>query len=255
MAKDIEDVRADINQMYEKIQSANYYEILGVTREAEKKEIMSVYRNLARQWHVDRYSMFDLGPDKEKLQKIFAEINNAQRTLIDPDKREEYNEELEGGAVDGADVVNIFNADKLFLRGKNFLQQGSYRGAFEQFEEASELNPDDQDIYIHKIYTEYLLIPKNEEGKPHQITRANQIYEELAEILNARGEVEWLMVFLGTVGIGLGKERQAKSLFREVMMINPKNYDAQRQLRLIEMRKERDSKKGFFEKLMDKFKK
>ena len=75
MAKDIEDVRADINQMYEKIQSANYYEILGVTREAEKKEIMSVYRNLARQWHVDRYSMFDLGSDKEKLQKIFAEIN------------------------------------------------------------------------------------------------------------------------------------------------------------------------------------
>ena len=69
-------------------------------------------------------------------------------------------------------------------------------------------------------------------------------------MLAARGgDIDWLMVFIATVGLGIGKERQSKSIFREVLMISPNNFDAQRQLRLLEMRKERDSKEGLLDKI------
>lgn len=258
MAKDIEEVRASILEMFARVEGGNYYEILGIPQDAPPESITPAYRELARTWHVDRYSMYDLGEDKAKLQKIFAEVNNANRTLNDPERRAEYDATLSGedgpGGASPEEVVALINADNFFLRGKNFLKQGSYKGAFEQFQEAAKLNAEDDDISAHLLYTEYLLIPKNQEGKPVATQRANEIYEQLNDMLQARGgEVDWLMVFVATVSLGVGKDRQARNMLREVMLISPNNFEAQRQLRLLEMRKDRDSKGSFLDKLKGMF--
>ena len=65
----------------------DYYQILGVPREATDKEIKSAYRKLARKWHPD------LHPDaeKEKAQEKIKQINEAYEVLSDPEKREKYN--------------------------------------------------------------------------------------------------------------------------------------------------------------------
>ena len=253
MPRDIHEVRASIVEMFARVERGDYYEILGVPQDAPPEAITPAYRELAKTWHVDRYSMFDLGEDKAKLLKIFAEINNANRTLSDAARRAEYDASRGGGAGAAAsaqEVAALINADNYFLRGKNFLKQGSYKGAYEQLQEAKKLNPDDEDIEAYLLYTEYLLIPKNPEGKPVATQRANEIYAKLSEQLQARGgEVDWLMVFVATVGLGVGKDRQARSMLREVLLISPNNFDAQRQLRLLEMRKDRADSGGLMGKL------
>lgn len=253
MARDIEDVIASIEEMFERVEQGNYYDILGLAPDAPSSAVTPLYRELAKTWHVDRYSMYDLGEHKVMLQKIFAEVNNANRTLSDEGRRAEYDASLNGEDGDLAsaeEVAALINADTFFLRGKNFLKQGSYKGASEQFTEAAKLNPQDDDIKAYSLYSEYLLIPKNAEGRAAATQRANEIYTELSDMLAARGgDIDWLMVFIATVGLGIGKERQSKSIFREVLMISPNNFDAQRQLRLLEMRKDRDSKEGLLDKL------
>jgi curved DNA-binding protein len=64
----------------------DYYEILGVDRKAQDKEIKSAYRKLARKWHPDLHS----GKDKEKAEEKIKQINEAYEVLKDKEKREKY---------------------------------------------------------------------------------------------------------------------------------------------------------------------
>ncbi|WP_201607550.1 DnaJ C-terminal domain-containing protein [Psychrobacter okhotskensis] len=61
----------------------NYYDILGVKKDASDADIKKKYRKLVRQFHPD------VSDDPDADNKI-AEINNAYETIRDKDKRAEY---------------------------------------------------------------------------------------------------------------------------------------------------------------------
>ena len=63
---------------------ADYYDILGVPRSADEKEIRQAYRRLARQHHPD------VNPGDDDAAERFKTINAAYEVLSDADKREKY---------------------------------------------------------------------------------------------------------------------------------------------------------------------
>ena len=67
----------------------NYYDILGVSKNASPDEIRSAFRKLAMKWHPDRQSGKSDAEKKEAEDK-FKEINEAYDTLSDPQKRQQY---------------------------------------------------------------------------------------------------------------------------------------------------------------------
>ncbi|MCS7165064.1 MAG: molecular chaperone DnaJ [Candidatus Calescibacterium sp.] len=62
----------------------DYYEILGVRRDATDEEIKMAYRRLAKIYHPD------VAENKEEAEKKFKEINEAFQVLSDPEKRRLY---------------------------------------------------------------------------------------------------------------------------------------------------------------------
>jgi len=71
----------------------NYYDILGVKRDATQDDIKKAFRKLASKYHPDA------GGDEKK----FAEISEAYTTLSDEKKRREYDQMLLFGGIPGAD--------------------------------------------------------------------------------------------------------------------------------------------------------
>lgn len=62
----------------------DYYQTLGVARNADEKEIKKAYRKLAQQYHPDK------NPGDKSAEQRFKEINEAYTVLSDPDKRSKY---------------------------------------------------------------------------------------------------------------------------------------------------------------------
>ena len=64
----------------------DYYEILGIDRNADAEAIKSAYRKLAKKYHPD------LHPGDTDAEKHFKEVNEAYSVLSDPDKKAKYDQ-------------------------------------------------------------------------------------------------------------------------------------------------------------------
>lgn len=65
----------------------DFYELLGIDRDASKEEIKSAYRIMAKKYHPDVCN-------DENSNKIIRSLNEAKEILLDDEKRREYDESL-----------------------------------------------------------------------------------------------------------------------------------------------------------------
>lgn len=77
---------------------SNFYDLLGVSKEASDKEIKQAYRRLARQYHPD------VNKNDEAAEEKFKEINEAYSVLSDEESRRKY--DRYGGKWRHADEYN-----------------------------------------------------------------------------------------------------------------------------------------------------
>ena len=87
----------------------DYYEVLGVPKDATEEQIRKAYKKLAIKWHPDK------NPDNRKeAEEKFKEIGEAYSVLSDPQKRNEYDNGgfsfVDFGFGDEFDPMEIFKS-------------------------------------------------------------------------------------------------------------------------------------------------
>lgn len=119
---------------------SDYYDILGVSKDASADEIKKAYRKQAIEWHPDKHK-----DEKEAAEKRFKEINEAYQVLSDSEKRSAYDrfghQAFSPGGVPGASGFGGFSGASPFPGGFRVHVGGTGQGfdfgdpfdIFEQF--------------------------------------------------------------------------------------------------------------------------
>ena len=114
----------------------NYYDILGLPRNATTQQVRDRFRSLARELHPDRFQ----GDEKSEAEARFQEITQAFNVLNDPARRREHDLELarpDGLKQDSPEAARVY-----LQRGIKAFRGKQYSQAAENFDRATRENPD-----------------------------------------------------------------------------------------------------------------
>lgn len=98
----------------------NYYDVLGISRNADEKEVRQAYRRLARQFHPD------VNPGDKSAEDKFKQINEAYGVLSDPEKRRKYDKY--GDRWQHADEIEEAEAKARSRAGRSTFEWSTFGG-------------------------------------------------------------------------------------------------------------------------------
>ncbi|MDW7650672.1 MAG: J domain-containing protein [Bacillota bacterium] len=117
----------------------DYYDVLGVSRDATEKEIKAAYRKLARKLHPDVHAEGEKAAAEEK----FKQLNEAYEVLSDPEKRAKYDklgQNWQAGEefrpppdMDGMHFYSTSGGDSGFSDFFETIFGGGFRSGFDGF--------------------------------------------------------------------------------------------------------------------------
>jgi curved DNA-binding protein CbpA len=209
----------------------SYYDLLGVPPDAPATAIAAAYFQVAKRWHPDR-----LGPNyadvRDLATRIFARMSEAHQVLSDPERRRQYDELVktgDGAAEEQEQVQKILRAATNFQKAQVLLRRNNMPAAEEAARAALADAPDQADHIAMVAWIEAAKPNANQEVQLKELNRA-------ARMEQANLRVRW---FRGQVLKRLGKDRQAIEDFRFIVENDARHVDAQREIRLFEMKRAR----------------
>ena len=106
----------------------NYYDILGINKNASQDEIKKAYRKLSKEYHPDRKARAS-EEEKQEAEAKFKEVNEAYSVLSDEEKKNMYDTY---GTVDPNDIGAGFDPFNGFDPFSGFNPFGDMRGMHKQ---------------------------------------------------------------------------------------------------------------------------
>lgn len=119
-------MRPEVREVMILAAKRDYYEILGISRTADEKEIKKAYRKLAKKYHPDTNS------GNARAEERFKEITEAYTILSDPEKKKLYDQFGHAAFDGGADGFGAYGAGGAYGSGSGFYgnegRSASYAG-------------------------------------------------------------------------------------------------------------------------------
>ncbi|TLM67162.1 MAG: response regulator [Deltaproteobacteria bacterium] len=233
--------REEFLKEYAWMMQQDYFTLLGVSESDTRDQVRKAYYGLVKKYHPDRFFEQEHAPElRDKITAIFQRISDAHDTLIDPARKAVYIDELKGKKPTRATVENILQAETAFQKGLILERAKKYGEALEQFTLAIDLGGSEAEYLIHQAWSSYKLDP----GDRARTERARQT---LLRAVGANPRLALAHLYLGYISKNDGNEREAQRRFERAIQCNPNCTEALRELRLMNMRQEKQEKKGLFD--------
>jgi tetratricopeptide (TPR) repeat protein len=204
-------LRTEIESRFARLDELDHYGLLGVTSHATTAEIRRAYHEAARRYHPDALARAGLeGELRGQAGKVFAAISRAQATLVDAQRRREYDAALDSDESD-LDAERIAAAETNYRKGEILLKAGNFRGAYDYLKAAVDGWPEEAAYQSALGWTLFKRTPSDPPQARVHLERACAIAPQDAQSL----------YWLGTVLKALGETVASSMLLNKARAINP----------------------------------
>jgi hypothetical protein len=211
----------------EQMKTQNFFDVLGVTEQADVGAVKAAYFKLARLYHPDTVPPGAPEALARARADIFARIGDAQRTLVDPKAKADYQAELAaGGDGNKVDVSSLFEAEEKFNKGCILVKARKYPEAVKMLDEAIAANAEEPEFYAWRGYAKFFLTTDRAQG-------ADAAKADLDLCLKAKPNFAAQYFFLGTIAKLINDLKTAKVHFARCVQLDKNHIDAQRELRMM----------------------
>ena len=138
-------------QVYPALDRYTYYQLLRVDPKADASAIRASYYRIATQLHPDRYNKLVDAETRDRLETIYARINEGYRVLMNGEKRAAYDAGLTRGKLretserplrrNPEDALTHPEAKKFFKLGMVCFSNKDWKGAVMNFNFARSFEP------------------------------------------------------------------------------------------------------------------
>jgi hypothetical protein len=222
-------LRAAILELHAKLDHSSHFEILGVPESASSAEINAAFMRAVRQYHPDRLAAAGLRDLTPQAERVMGRMGEASAVLRDPKLRSEYQATRSGKGVGQA--MSILEAEKSFQIGEAHLKKGDYGKAMEGFAEAIKINP------AEAQYRAYLAWARFDDPRARKEMVARESLSVIQQSTVDQPRFARGFFWAGQIWKYLNDPAQAEKAFREAATVDKGFLEAEREVRLLEMRR------------------
>jgi len=218
----------------------DYFELLGVRKDATADAVRRAHRELVREYHLDKFVASSSAEVRELARAVQELLSAARDALADTGARADYRAKLGSGGVRhevGEAVGRMLQAESTFRRGQQLLALGDVVGARPLFEEAVQLQPEEGEFVAYLGWARFQANPKD--ASEAQVARA-----ALERAVQLSPTLEKAHLFLGYVQKSLGRAEEATRAFERALECNPSSAEALRELSILGWANQLQKQKG-----------
>ncbi len=207
----------------------DFFELLGVRKDASADEVRRAHRELVREYHLDKFVGSSSAEVRELAGAVQELLSAARDALVDAGARADYRAKLGSGGVRhevGEAVGRMLQAESTFRRGQQLLEVGDAVGARPLFEEAVQLQGEEGEFVAYLGWARFQATPDSKEEA--QLARA-----ALERAIQLSPTLEKAHLFLGYVLKALGRAPEATRAFERALECNPSSPEALRELSIL----------------------
>lgn len=227
------ELRRRIEALMPKLEDLTLFELLGLTESASPEQVSAAYMQGVRQFHPDRLTGLGLADLVRQAERIMAKFGEASSVLSDAKRRAEYVRKLRGQPSEADSARNIIEAEQAWKQGETALKRGDLPRALERFNEAVKRNPAEHE------YRAYLAWARYSESPSSKPLLAADTLRIIREALQQRPHFARGHFWIGEICKHQGQPEAAEAAFRACLEIDKDFLEAERELRLIDMRRKK----------------
>lgn len=230
-----------LRELLETWKKKSHFEILTIRAESTDEEVRNRYMDLAKIYHPDRVRAAADPALIEVRRSLFTLVQAAYEATDNAEKRAAQRDMAKmgfAGKVDEQAVVRaVLESETFFRKAEALARMKKYAEALEHIDQAIKRN-DEPEFRMHRAYFSYHASPSE--------AAAQRALDEIALLLKKNPTLASGQLFLARLNKALHRPELAMKHFKKLLELDPRNHEAESELRLFAMRQDKSQKKKWF---------
>jgi len=234
------DIEQEILERCARLRKEDHFTRLGLDAQATTEQVKTAFLRLAKRYHPDKLGADGHAAVLPRVRELFAAIKESYDVLVDPATRQRYVAQLENSGRAGT----TDDARASFQKAVALSRRRDLVNAETELVRAVEIDPKPE--YLAELA--WLLF-----SNPTRREKATaQIHELVRRMLRDGPDHDRPWVVAAYVARSDGEQEKSERYFRRALEVNPRNVEAAREVRLLDLRKAGDRKPGILDRIRGK---